>query len=112
MSGWRSKVVNDVLQDGHAMNVYGRCLFSTFAKESDTGVHGDTVARDSYVGGVLLEVDNLLMGGPGHARHDNITLGKWHRLVQVGESLSGCRHVTQDVDWGFPVAKSVLHVAK
>ena len=27
---------------------------------------------DSFVGGVLLEVDNHLMGGPGHAHHNNM----------------------------------------
>ena len=31
------------------MNVYEPCSFSKFAKEDGTGVHGETIARDSEV---------------------------------------------------------------
>ena len=90
MSVWRSKHVNDLLQEGCENNVYEPCLFSTFAKEYETGVHGDTIARDTFVGGVLLEVDDHLMGGPGLSHHvsmerlrGNFKFGKWHRSRQV-----------------------------
>ena len=51
------------------MNVYEPCSFSKFAKEDGTGVHGETSARDSLVGGVPLEVDDHLLGGRGPAHH-------------------------------------------
>ena len=69
-------------------------------------MQGDTIARDSSVGTVLLDMNDHLMGGPGLAHHDslerlrgNIELGKWHRLVQDGASFFGSRHVTQDAEW-------------
>ena len=84
------------------MNVYEPCSFSKFTKEDGTGVHGETIARDSLVGGVLLEVDDHLLGEPRLAHHlsmerlrGNVNFGKWHRLRQDGASFFGGRHVTQ-----------------
>ena len=45
---------------------------SKVAKEDETGVHGDTFAHDSFVGRVLLEVDDHLMGGPGLPDHSSM----------------------------------------
>ena len=64
-------------------------------------MHGETIARDSLVGGVLLEVDDHLLGGRGLAHHLSMEreemsiFGKWHRLRQDGPSFFGGRHVTQ-----------------
>ena len=51
------------------MNVHEQCLFSELAKEDATGVHGNTIVKNCFVGGVLLEVDDHLMGGLGFAHH-------------------------------------------
>ena len=55
-----------------------------------------------FVGYVLLEVDDHLMGGSGKAHHESIErlrqrikFGKWHRLLQDGTSFFGGRHFTQ-----------------
>ena len=48
MSGWRSTVANELLQEGYDMNFYERCLFSKFAKGSELGVCGDIITRDLF----------------------------------------------------------------
>ena len=48
------------------MNVYVQKICK---KKDTTGVHGNTMVKDSFVGGVPLEVDDHLMGGPGLAHH-------------------------------------------
>ena len=64
-------------------------MFSKFVKKDTTGVHGNTMAKDSFVGGVPLEEADHLMGGPGLAHHlsmerlrGKITFGKWHSLMK------------------------------
>ena len=78
---------------------------SKVAKEDESGVHGDTFAHDSFVGGVLLEVGDHLMGGPGlpdqssmEPLRRNIQEGKWHRLMQDGASFFWW---SQEGGWGF-----------
>ena len=90
MSGWRSRIVSQLKEEGFEMNVYEPCLFSKFA------------ASGEYVGCMLLEVDDHLIGGPGKAHHESmerlrqrIKFGKWHRLLQDGPSFFGGRHFTQ-----------------
>ena len=72
-------------------------------KKNATGVHGSTTVKDSIVGGVLLEMDDHLMGGSGLAHHlsierirGKIKFGKWHRLMKDEASSFGARHVTQE----------------
>ena len=84
------------------MNVYGRCLFTKFAVLEEPAVDGGTIAAGEFVGCVLLEVDDHLMGGPKRARHESMErlrqrskFGKWHRLLQEGPSFFGGRHFTQ-----------------
>ena len=78
------------------MNVYEPCLLSKFSKKAAIGVHGNTNVKDSFVGGVLLEVDDHLMGGSRLAHHlgverirGKIKFGKWHRLMKDGASFLG-----------------------
>ena len=75
------------------MNVYEPCSFSKFAKADGTGVHGETSARVSLVAGVLLEVDDHLLGEPGLAHRlsmkrlrGNVNFGKWQPL-EAGRSI-------------------------
>ena len=65
-------IVNELLQEGYEMKVYEPCSFRNFAKNSEPGVLGDTIARDSSVGTVLVEVNDHLMGRPGLAHHDSL----------------------------------------
>ena len=47
-------------------------FFSKFAVREKPAVDGGTIAPGEFVGCVLLEVDDHLMGGPGRAHHDNM----------------------------------------
>ena len=47
------------------MNVFEPCLFSKFAVREEPAVDGGSIAPGEFVGCVLLEVDDHLMGGPG-----------------------------------------------
>ena len=92
------------------MNVYEPCLFSMFAVREEPAVDGGSIAPGEFVGCVLLEVDDHLMGGPGKAHHESmerlrqrIKFGKWHRLLQDGPSFFGGRHFTQFPDRSFKV---------
>ena len=73
------------------MNENEPCLFSKLAVREEPAVDGGSIAPGDFVGSVLLEVDDPLMGGPGKAHHESmerlrqrIKLGKWHRLLQDG----------------------------
>ena len=77
------------------MNVYERCLFSKFAVREEPAVDGGSIAPGEFVGCVLLEVDDYLMGGPGKTHHESmkrlrqrLKFGKWHRLMQDGRLSS------------------------
>ena len=92
------------------MNVFEPCLFSKFAVREEPAVAGGSIAPGEFVGCVLLEVDDHLMGGPGKAHHESmerlrqrIKFGKWHRLLQDGPSFFGGRHFTQLPDRSFKV---------
>ena len=92
------------------MNVYEPCLFSKFAVREEPAVDGGSIAPGEFVGCVLLEVDDHLMGGPGKAHHESIErvqqrikFRKWHRLLQDGPSFFGGRHFTQLLDRSFKV---------
>ena len=68
-----------------------------------------------FVGCVLLEVDDHLMGGPGKAHHESmerlrqrIKFGKWHWLLQDGPSFFGGRHFTQLPDRSFKVDMTIF----
>ena len=85
------------------MNVYGPCLFRNFAKEDETGVHGNLLVCASFVAGVPLKVADHLMGGRGLAHHlskerlrGNMKFVMWHRLMQDGATFFGGRHVAQN----------------
>ena len=58
-------IVNELLLVGHLRA-------ATSQKIVKPGVQGDTLARDSSVGTVLLGVNDHLMGGPGLAHHDSL----------------------------------------
>ena len=105
MSGWRSRIVSKLKEEGYEMNVCGHCLFSTFAVREEPAVDGGSIAPGEFVVCVLLEVDDHLMGGPGKEHQDcmkrlrqRIKFGKWHRLLQDGPSFFGGRHLTQLLD--------------
>ena len=92
------------------MNKYEPCLFSKFAVREEPAVDGGTIAPGEFVGCVLLEVDDHLMGGPGKAHHESmerlrqkIKFGKWHWLIQDGPSFFGGRHFTKLPDRSFKV---------
>ena len=89
MSGWRSRIVSQLKEEGYEMNVHEPCLFSKFAVHEKPAVDGGLIAPGELVGCVLLEVDDHLMGGLGKAYHESmerllqrIKFGKWHRLLQ------------------------------
>ena len=110
MSGWRSRIVSQLKEKGYEMNVYEPCLFSKFVVREEPAVDGDSIAPGDFVGCVLFEVDDHLMGGPGKAHHEimvglrqRIKFGKWHRLLQDGPSFIGGRHFTQLPDRSFKV---------
>ena len=95
MSGWRSRIVSQLKEEGYEMNANEPCLFSQFAVREEPAVDGDSIAPGEFVGCVLLEVDDHLMGGPGKAHHESterlrqrIKFGKWHRLSQDVPSSS------------------------
>ena len=67
MSGWRSRTVSLLKEEGYEMNIYEPCLFSMFAVREEPAVAGGSIAPGEFVG-VLLEVDDHLMGGPGKAQ--------------------------------------------
>ena len=110
MSGWRSRIVSQLKEEGYEMNVYEPCLFSKFAVREEPAVDGGSIAPGEFVGCVLLEVDDHLMGGPGKAHHESmerlrqrIKFGKWHRLLQDVPSFFGGRHFTQLRERSFKV---------
>ena len=92
------------------MNVFEPCLFSKFAVREELAVDGGSIAPGQFVGCMLLEVDDHLMGGPGKAHHESmerprqrIKFGKWHRLSQDGPSFFGGRQFAQLSDRSFKV---------
>ena len=110
MSGWRSRIVSQLKEEGYEMSVYEPCLFSKFAVREAPAVDGGSIAPGEFLGCVLLEVDDHLMGGPGKAHHESmerlrqrIKSGKWYRLLQDGPSIFGGRHFTQLPDRIFKV---------
>ena len=93
MSGWRSRIVSQLKEEGYEINVYEPCLFSKFAVREEPAVDGGSIAPGEFGGCVLLEVDDL-MSGLGNAHHESmerprqrIKFGKWHRLLQDGPVL-------------------------
>ena len=110
MSGWRSRIVSQLKEEGYEMNIYEPCFFSKFAVREEPAVDGGSLAPGEFVGCVMLEVDDHLMGGPGKAHHESmerlrqrIKFGKWHRLLKDGPSFFGGRHFTQLPDRSFKV---------
>ena len=63
MSGWRSRIVSQLKEP---------CLFSKFAVREEPAVDGGSIAPGEFVGCVLLEVDDDLMGGLGKAHHESM----------------------------------------
>ena len=109
MSGWRSRIVSLLKEEGYEMNIYERCLFSTFAVREEPAVDGGSIEPGEFVGCVLLEVDDHLMGGPGKPHHESmeslrqkLKFGKWHRLIQDGPSFFR-RTPLQSLDRSFGV---------
>ena len=64
MSGWRSRIVSQLKEEGYEMNVCEPCFFINFAVCEEPAVDGGSIAPGEFVGCVLLEVDDHLMGGP------------------------------------------------
>ena len=97
----RSRIVSQLKEESYQMNFYEPCLFSKFAVREEPAVDGGSIAPGEFVGCVLLEVDDHLMGDPEKARYESmerlrqrIKFGKWHRLIQDGPSFFGGRHFT------------------
>ena len=65
MSGWRSRIVSQLKEEGYEMNVYEPCLFSKFAVREEPAVDGGSIVLGEFVGCVLLEVDDHLKGALG-----------------------------------------------
>ena len=110
MSGWRSRIVSQLKEEGYEVNVYEPCLFSKFAVREEPAVDGGSIAPGEFVGCVLLEVDDHLMGGHGKAHHESmetlrqrIKFGKWHRLIEDEPFFFGGRHFTLLPDRSFKV---------
>ena len=110
MSGWRSRIVSQLKEEGYEMNENEPCLFSKFAVREEPAVDGGSIAPGEFVGCVLLEVDDHLMGGPGKARQESmegprqrIKFGKWHGLLQDEPSFFEGRHFTQLPDRSFKI---------
>ena len=110
MSGWRSRIVSHLKEEGCEINVYEPCLFSKFAVREEPAVNGGSIAPGEFVGCVLLEVYDHLMGGPGKAHHESmerlrqrIKFGKWHRLLHDGPSFFGGRYFVQLLGRSFKV---------
>ena len=59
MSGWRSRIVSQLKEEGYEMNVYEPRLFSKFAVREEPAVDGGSIAPGEFVGCVLLEVDDI-----------------------------------------------------
>ena len=77
MSGWRSRIV---------------CSASLLSVRNQRLM--EARSHLEFVGSVLLEVDDHLMGGPGKAHHESmerlrqrIKFGMWHWLLQDGPSF-------------------------
>ena len=66
--GCRSKIANIVLQESYEMNLNEPCLCRTCAKAHRPSVHGRIILRNKFVGGVLLVVDDHVMGGDSMER--------------------------------------------
>ena len=64
MSGWRSRIVSQLKEEGHEMKICEPCLFSKYAVHEEPAVDGGTIAPGEFVG-CWLEADDNLMGGPG-----------------------------------------------
>ena len=58
MSGWRSRIVSQLKEEGYEMNMYEPCLFSKFAVREEPAFDGGSIAPGEFVGCVLLEVDD------------------------------------------------------
>ena len=52
-------------EEGYEVNVYELLPFSKFAAREEPAVDGGSITPGEFVGCVLLEVDDHLMGGPG-----------------------------------------------
>ena len=90
MSGWRSRIVSQLREEGYEMNVYEPCLFSKFAVHEEPAVDGCSIAPGEFVGCVLLEVDDHLMGGPGKARHESmVETTAEHQVWKVAPVVAG-----------------------
>ena len=72
MSGWRSRIVSQLKEEGYEMISHEPWLFSKFAFHEEPAVDGGTIVPGELVGCVLLEVDDHLLGGPGRAHHESM----------------------------------------
>ena len=82
-------------EEEHEMNVYEPCLFNKYAVNEEAAVDGGTIALGEFVGCVLLEVDDHLLGGPEGRTIgawgdplQRIKCGRWHPLLQDGRPFS------------------------
>ena len=87
MSVWRSRIVPQLKEEGYEMNVYEPCLFSKFAVRKEPAVDGGSITPGEFVGCVLLEVDDHLMGDPGKAHHESME--RLRQRIKFG-SGTGC----------------------
>ena len=94
------------------MNENERCLFSKFAVHEEPAFDEGSIAPGEFVGCMLLEVDDHLMGGHGKAHHESMERLRQrdHRLLQDGPSFFGGRHITQLPDRSFEVDMTKIYL--
>ena len=81
MSGWRSRIDSRLIEEG----LYEPCLFSKYAVNEEPAVDGGTIALGAFLGSVLFEVDDHLMGGPGSAHLESMERVQQGRHTQRPE---------------------------
>ena len=110
MSGWRSRIVSKLKEEGYEMNVYEPCLFSKFAVREEPAVDGGSIAPGEFVGCVFLEVGDHLMGVL--EKHITEAWRDYGRGSSLGSGTGCCktrrlffggRHFTQLPDRSFKV---------
>ena len=88
MSGWRSRIVSQLKEEGYEMNINEPCLFTKFAVSEEPAVDGGSIASGESVGCVLLEVDDHLMGCLGKAHHESMETAE-DQVWEVASVVTG-----------------------
>ena len=98
MSGWRSRIVSQLKEEGYEINVYEPCLFDKFAVREEPAVDGGSIAPGELVGCVLLQV---MKAWRDYGRGSS--LGSGTGCYRTGRPFLGGRPFTQLPDRSFKV---------